>query len=115
MKPDHIIALVAFNTSVQLAHWQASSKTNEHRALGDLYGRMVELTDDFAELVLGKNGNRDLPTVKSIPLAGLVSLGIQTVLTARSEITDARDEDLANILADMSAALNKAKYLLEIS
>ena len=53
--PDDTIArLVAYNGSLQIAHWRADTITNEHKALGDLYDTMVEKTDDFAEVFMGK-------------------------------------------------------------
>jgi DNA-binding ferritin-like protein len=119
MNTTHLIAFVAANANLQLAHWAAPSCTNEHATLGALYSTMTELTDDLAEMVLGKAGSRELPsaTVQLRPPtshADMLAEMLMVVAAARAEITDPADEDLANTLADMAAALNKARYLLQV-
>ena len=113
-----ILSLVAFNASLHIAHWSADTLTNEHKALGDLYDEMDELTDTLAEVVLGRLGDRSfdpasanqlvVPYRDSIPSAlGLVSSLISTASAENAQ-------DIITIAADMQKALNHAKYFLGI-
>ncbi len=116
---DLIPELVAYNANVRLAHWQADSVGNAHRTLGDLYGALDGLTDDLAELVLGKAGTRALPgatleLVSGYDTGRLIGDGLGTVAELREAMEPGVDDDALNVLADMSAALNKAKYLLRV-
>ena len=119
MNSDNILSLVGFNANVQLAHWQADTKTNTHEALGKLYEGMVALTDDLAEISLGKNGNREfqihqIVLTPNTDLSGLIQLGLSILEDIRAELKVGIDDDLLNIVADMSAIINKTKYLLEL-
>ena len=120
MNHEHITSLIAFNANLQLAHWQADTVTNEHRTLGDLYDRMTELTDDLAEVCLGKDGNRDFPPGEVIQLTVnaklpiLLGAGLSLLKDMRAELTAGDDDDLLNIIAEMSSAINKSRYLLKI-
>jgi hypothetical protein len=105
--------LVAYNGSLLMAHWAADTVTNEHKALGDLYDSMVELTDSFAEVYMGKCGVVE-PTEQTITvLSNPTEEGLSLVEDLLSNFTEGEDDDLINILADMQAALHKAQYLLK--
>ena len=108
-----ICSLVSYNASLLLAHWQADTVTNEHKTLGDLYDDMVYLVDDFAEVVMGKYGLVDSCDGKITTLDNPTAAGLEVVKEAQGEFTVGEDDDVLNILADMSAALNKAAYLLK--
>lgn len=119
IKTDCIIELMSIQANVKLAHWQADSCTNEHKALGDLYDSLDGLVDNFAELVLGKNGDRkikvsNITLVDEVDHCDLVCGAIKALGHIRSDCKQGDDDDLLNILADISAALNKAKYLLQL-
>jgi hypothetical protein len=105
--------LVAYNGSLQIAHWMADTKSNEHKTLGDLYDSMIELTDKFSEVYMGKFGVITFPddcNVEDITKAP-IAVGLDIVSEGQKEYK--KEEDLMNILADMESALNKAKYLLK--
>lgn len=112
---DCICRLVCYNGSLQIAHWKADTVTNEHKALGELYESMTGLTDDFAEIYLGKYGMVTFPpdcTISDISDAPCEK-GLKEVTDLQSYFKAGKDDDLLNTLADMSSALNKAKYLLK--
>jgi len=119
MKEYHrtIVCLVAYNGSLQLAHWCADTKSNEHRTLGKLYEIMLELVDDYAEVCMGKHGLIDKSAIGTdcclTVLTNPPEEGLELVVKLRGSLTAGEDDDLLNILADMSAALNRAKYLLK--
>lgn len=106
-----IAQLVAFNGALQIAHWEADTKSNEHKALGELYDAMVGLTDKFAEAFMGKNGVIKCPErVALVELTNPTAQGLEIVEGLKGEV---EGDDLLNILADMEGALNKAAYLLK--
>lgn len=119
MNHARILDLVGFNANLQLAHWQADTVTNEHRALGDLYDALAGMVDTLAEVVMGKDGSNDFDDAQLVlkarmDLGGLLEEGQKIITEARAELALPQDEDLANILADMSAAICKARYLLKV-
>lgn len=107
--------LVAYNGSLHIAHWLADTKLNTHKALGDLYESMVDLTDEFAEVYMGKYGLIEFPKdccIEDITEEPATE-GIELVSKIEGELNPKEDSDLLNITADMMIALNKAKYLLK--
>lgn len=109
--------LVAYNGGLQIAHWMADTVTNEHKALGELYDSMIALTDDFAEVYMGKYGVMAfVPNIKIEDLGkSPCAKGCDLVYQICENFDEEEDSDLLNILADMKIALNKAKYLLKES
>lgn len=106
--------LVAYNGSLQIAHWRANTINNEHKALGDLYETMTDLTDEFAEVYMGKYGVIEFPSkaiIRDIEKSPIAE-GLKIIKEAESYFNK-NDDDLLNIIADMKIALNKAKYLLK--
>ena len=108
---NNITKLVAYNGSLLLAHWRANTVTNEHKALGDLYESMSELTDDLAEVCMGKHGLIEITEECIGKLDNPPADGLEIVEQLMKEYKG--EEDLTNILADMQIALNKAAYLLK--
>ena len=119
MNSAKFIELLGWNDNLKVAHWQADTVTNAHKALGDLYDAIAGFTDDLAETAMGKVGSRDfapamVAITPSVDHASLLSDGLEVLAECRAELTPGVDDDLLNILADMSAAINKAKYLLKL-
>jgi hypothetical protein len=112
-----IVEILFSLANLRIAHWQASTKTNEHRALGDLYEALDGLVDDFTEVLMGFEGSRDMPSTSAKISGGngyeaivdSLKTATETLCTASKS---AGADDLANIAADMKQAVNKAKYLL---
>lgn len=114
-----ILSLVAFNANLQLAHWQADTMVNTHRVLGDLYDDLTGLTDELAEVTMGKSGDRTFPVetillTPDAPLKDLFAAGGQLLDQCRGLLKAGTDDDALNLLADMSGKLNRAKYLLKL-
>ncbi len=112
-----IIKLLGQLPTLRVAHWQASTKTNEHKALGDLYESLDGMIDDFVETLMGLEGSRNLESQKFTiearnSFTDVVKAVRGLINTLVSETKD--DADLNNIAADMRQAVNKACYLLEI-
>ena len=118
MNLSHIISLQSLAVNVQIAHWQADTLTSAHETLGELYASITGLTDSLAEVAMGKNGSIEFPaeTIAITPNAKygeLIASGLTVLSDIRAELKTPEDDDLLNIVADLSAALNKAKYLLK--
>lgn len=105
--------LLALMSSVRLAHWNASTATNEHRALGGLYEALDEGVDRFVELYMGKRGAAACGDPPTPGLPELLDGGCAEVAELRKKMTPGCDDDLLNALADIDAALGRARYLLK--
>ncbi len=119
MNTIRFIELLGWLDNVKVAHWQADTVTNTHRALGDLYDAAAGLVDDLAELAMGKSGSREFVSqqvlvIPNVGLAELLAEGLEIVAECRTECAAGVDDDLLNNLADISATINKAKYLLKL-
>jgi hypothetical protein len=119
MNRQPILHLLAFKTNVQLAHWQADTLSNAHKTLGDLYDAVDEALDAFTETAIGKTNDREFPEdtcqiAPGIPYSELLAFGLGTVASLRSTCTPGEDDDLLNMAAEISAAINHAKYFLRI-
>ena len=74
--------------------------------------------DKYAELTLGKRGNRDIETVEGLNLTvnadylDIVNSGLALIGECRSHWMTGIDDDMLNTLADMSTAFNHAKFFL---
>lgn len=118
-----IVDLLAFMANLRLAHWVAPTRTNEHRALGDLYETLDGLVDEFAEVCLGKSGERTFPagdgeddcgySIGPMAPESVLESGLETISAIREGLTVGPDDDLLNLVADMSAAINRTRYLLQ--
>ena len=112
-----IVEILGLLGNLRVAHWQASTKTNEHKALGDLYESLDGMVDDFTEALMGMDRNRDMPS-KTVTIAGgnghegILSKLQSAVAYLCTSSMEAKADDLANIAADMKQAVNKARYLL---
>lgn len=115
-----LLRLVAFQTNLLLAHWQADTLGNTHKALGDLYATVSEKLDELAEVSMGKDNNRDFPEesfeiVPNMPVADLLGFGIGTLASFRAICTPGEDDDMLNLAADIASAINHARYFLRIA
>lgn len=114
-----IVSLMQLNTSVKVAHWNASTSLNTHKALGDLYEAIEEGIDSFAETEMGISKNRRFMNMMYETRADYSVPSLITELRERSEalVTTSKAlgcEDLVNVAAEILGAVNKAAYLLEV-
>ena len=119
MKHEHITSLMAFNANLQLAHWQADTRTSDHVTLGNLYEQMTDLTDQLAEVMMGRDGDRVFDETSLLLHPGakhldLLNEGMNLVREIRQELKPGEQDDLLNIVADISSAINRARYLLKV-
>lgn len=113
-----ILELAGDNARLQLAHWRADTKTNEHEALGNLYEAIAGLVDRLAEVSMGADDNRNFASVdvtldpdtepKDL-LDSMKSTGDKLVAKAKAD----GSEDLQNIAADVVENINRTLYKLQ--
>ncbi len=110
--------MVGIVANLHIEHWKADRKTNEHRALGDLYDDLDGHLDTFVELTMGRCGSSQLQkgtvSLNSQAYADLIKTALEKVATTIEQATADAAQDLVNVLADMQTALNHAKYFLMI-
>lgn len=112
----NIAALLGYVSALRIKHWNADTKSNEHKAIGELYEALDGLLDDYVETFLGKTGGtveEGLESCECEDNSSLISKGRELVAEQRDALSVGDDDDLLNILADMDGSLNKAAYLLK--
>lgn len=121
MKEEIILKLVQIQNQFRFMHWQTTGDA-KHRAYGDIYDKLGDLMDDFAESMMGKYGRIEFESEFSIMFQDLKSLnlqdfidGITDFLVSITEMLDPKyDTDLLNLRDEMLASINKLKYLLTL-
>lgn len=121
MKEEIILKLVQIQNQFRFMHWQTTGDA-KHRAYGDIYDKLGELMDDFAEAMMGKYGRIEFESEFSIMFQDLKSLNLQSFidgitdfLVSITEMLDPKyDTDLLNLRDEMLASINKLKYLLTL-
>jgi hypothetical protein len=121
MKEEIILKLVQIQNQFRFMHWQTTGDA-KHRAYGDIYDKLGDLMDDFAEAMMGKYGRVEFEPEFSIMFQDLKSLnlqefmdGITDFLVSITEMLDPKyDTDLLNLRDEMLASINKLKYLLTL-
>lgn len=114
-----ILLLLGFSSNLRLAHWQADTRLNTHRVLGELYEALDSSIDELSEVVMGKDGQTSFieESVMLSPnsnLAVLFANGEKVVSDLRAQFKAGDDDDVLNILADINGKMNRARYLLKI-
>ena len=121
MKEEIILKLVQIQNQFRFMHWQTTGDA-KHRAYGDIYDKLGDLMDDFAESMMGKYGRIEFESEFSIMFQDLKSLnlqdfidGITDFLVSISEMLDPKyDTDLLNLRDEILLLINKLKYLLTL-
>jgi DNA-binding ferritin-like protein len=119
-----ITNLLTLHNQLKVYHWQTRSFA-AHRAFGKAYDAMTLLIDQFVEVYQGKNGlvkaqNNFTITLRNLNGNDDANKFIESFLDYLmgplvNSLDTAKDTDLMNIRDEMSAELNKLKYLLTLS
>lgn len=121
MKEEFVLKLVQIQNQFRFLHWQTFGDA-KHRSYGDIYDKLGDMIDDFAEIMMGKNGRLEFESEFSIMFQDIKSLSLQNFLDGITEFLvgmtdqlDSRyDTDLLNLRDEMLAAINKLKYQLTL-
>lgn len=119
-----ITNLLTLHNQLKVYHWQTRSYA-AHMAFGGAYDALTLLIDQFIEVYQGKNGLVKAQNNFTITLRNLngdedVTKFIDAFLEYLmgplvNGLDTAKDTDLMNIRDEISAELNKLKYLLTLS
>lgn len=121
MREEFILKLIQVQTQFKFLHWQTHGDA-KHRTYGEIYDKLGELLDEFAETMMGKYGRVEFNSEFSLMFQDISSLnmqnfldGITEFLVSMSDQLDSRyDTDLLNLRDEMLGLINKSKYLLTL-
>jgi hypothetical protein len=110
---------------IKLYHWQAT-KHNTHTILGDLYDFFNEASDKLIEVLMGRYGiinldiedvNNTLMTMDLKEITDIVSFLDVTIYMLKNtyvlNLTEGADDDIISIIQEITAELEKTKYLIK--
>jgi DNA-binding ferritin-like protein len=106
---------------VKVNHWQTKSYAR-HKAFDKLFKGLIDLTDKFAEVAMGKYGRFKLEEEdKTINIENLSELDLKNMLEVSkdalvqwTEEFDSKDTDILNIRDEILGLLNRITYLLTL-
>lgn len=114
-------ATILFHARQQAHFWHLDTKAySEHVALNEFYTEILELTDKLLEVYLGKGKRIDFGGVRMTFHAYNRDKMIEYLKKLARYITRAKrgfkesDGDLANIMDEILALINKTLYLLTL-
>ena len=121
MREEFILKLIQVQIQFKFLHWQTHGDA-KHRTYGEIYDKLGELLDEFAETMMGKYGRAEFNSEFSLMFQDISSLnmqnfldGITEFLVSMSDQLDSRyDTDLLNLRDEMLGLINKSKYLLTL-
>lgn len=120
MKNSFTDVLLQFQNQVKILHWQTKSYA-QHQAFGMLYDEISDLTDEIAEVYMGKYGrvttNGGIHTVNTndVKLDAFLSAIEDQLLSFNGKLDPNRDSDILNLRDELLGKLNKVRYLLTLS
>jgi hypothetical protein len=117
---QYIADVQQFSNALKFFHWQTKIYA-KHIALGELFGDITDLVDEFTETAMGKYGRVDVEGLSY----DFVNISDKNVLTAiddmiekainLTDVLDARkDTDLLNLRDELMGKCNRIKYLLTL-
>lgn len=111
--PQFIVQCLAVRTSAHLLHLSTKSYAH-HVALGDFYDTLIDLTDKYAEVYMGLNGQvTSWPSPTSLGTHNPVSLLEDFLeLVQEEQAEDTESEALKNILAELEELTAQSLYKL---
>jgi hypothetical protein len=103
---------MALRTAAHLAHLSSESYS-QHVALGDFYGALIGLVDQYAEVYMGTGGRiTSFPPITP-PSGNLISsLTSYLDLIADEQAEDGKNRALGNILDEIQALTAQTLYKL---
>lgn len=110
--------LLGFAVQIHVFHWLTTSFA-QHKALGDLYDGIHDLTDNFMEVYMGKYGRNigtntaSMITYNSANVSDSIS-AFESFLIGLSNELDPTDTDLLNIRDEMLSLVHTTQYLLTL-
>lgn len=110
--------LLGFVVQIHVFHWLTTSYA-QHKALGDLYDGIHDLTDNFMEVYMGKYGRNigantaSMITYNSANVSDSITT-FESFLVGLTTELDPTDTDLLNIRDEMLDLVHLTQYLLTL-
>lgn len=108
-------------SQIRIWHWQVTIG-DLHKALGDFYGVFSELNDTLVEAVMGKYGRFEIEDTKrdefidySVEAFDSFISKQESLYTEKYRKLFSRDSEMCNILDEITAEIQKIKYLATMS
>lgn len=114
--PNLVSFLFQLQISVKMFHWQTRSYA-VHVASGQLFDRVVELTDAFIEQYIGTYGRPRMASNASVSVPNMTKSAMLSMLRdAMSYLSTRvpRDSHLQNLRDELTGELAKMVYLLTL-
>lgn len=114
--------LVGLQVQFKILHWQTKGYAR-HKAFDEIVSTLADLTDEFVEVSMGKQGRFTLDeSSKTITMMNLQEVNIVEFLQSiknrligmTNELSQEKDTDLLNIRDEMLGNINKLAYLLTL-
>lgn len=111
--------LLGFVMQIHVFHWLTTS-FSQHKALGELYDGIHDLTDDFMEVYMGKYGRNVGASSGSVINYNTANVNetiatFEAYLISLTNEVQPTDTDLLNIRDEMLALVHKTQYLLTLN
>jgi hypothetical protein len=114
--------LLQMQHQYKILHWQTTS-FSQHKSFDEIVSSLVENTDEFIEIYMGKYGrviaantfNISLANYKDTDFMALTDKYIGFLIGLNDMLDKAQDSDLLNIRDEILGSLNQLKYLLTLA
>ena len=112
--PEFIARSMALRTAAHLAHLSSESYA-QHVALGDFYGALIDLVDQYAEVYMGTSGRIKSFPPATPPAGNLIShLTAYLDTVAAEQAEDGENRALGSILDEIQALTAQTIYKLRV-
>lgn len=108
--------LFKLQIEVKMFHWQTRSYA-AHVGMGELFDKIVALTDELIEQYMGLYGRVRMASNASVAIPNMTKTGIRQTLRDAMPTLDARvprDSNLQNIKDELTGEMAQALYLLSL-
>ena len=110
---------LGFVMQIHVYHWLTTS-FSQHKALGELYDGIHDLSDNFMEVYMGKYGRNIGANTASVINYNTSNLNetiasFEAFLINLTNELEPTDTDLSNIRDEMLGLVHKVKYLLTLN
>lgn len=115
--PELVAYLFQLQIAAKMMHWQTRSYAT-HVAIGGLFDKIVELTDDIIEQYMGTYGPVTMPRTATLTVPNMTKAAMQAALRQGIAYLNARmprDPYLQNMRDSLTSEMAKALYLLTLS
>lgn len=111
-----VVYLFSLQVATKLMHWQTRSYA-AHQAMGTLFDRIIELSDELIEQYMGTYGRVRMAANASVPVPNMTKAAMVSTLRdgiAYLNTRLPRDPHIQNLRDELTGAMAKALYLLSL-